>query len=86
MLKPTPTLNILFNRVLFMYDDHCANLKLSPVNERVDSNCSGINTPENIRKRRRRYSSNPSPQTLDTLQEEKSHEQHMNLNRPLNLC
>lgn len=37
----------------------------------VDSNCSGINTPENIRKRRRRYFSNPSPQTLDTLQEEK---------------
>jgi hypothetical protein len=37
----------------------------------VDSNCSGINTPENIRKRRRRYSSNPSPQTLETLQEEK---------------
>ena len=37
----------------------------------VDSNCSGINTPENVRKRRRRYSSNPSPQTLETLQEEK---------------
>ena len=37
----------------------------------VDSNCSGINTPENIRKHRRRYCSNPSPQTLETLQDEK---------------
>ena len=37
----------------------------------VDSNCYGINTTENIRKRRRRHFFNSSPQTLETLQEEK---------------
>lgn len=51
-----------------MYDDQYANLKtVSLINERVDSNCSGINTQENIWKRRHRYTSNPFPQTLETL-------------------
>lgn len=61
-------MNILFTRVLFLYDDQYANLKtVSLINERVDSNCSGINTQENIGKRRHRYTSNPFPQTLETL-------------------